>query len=425
MNEELTRILETSGDELKNRRIGLCITGSPASMRSPEIARALIRSGAEVFPILSDDAKNFIQPQLMEWATQNKVLITLDGLMDHIKFVEGSEKLDLLLISPATANTLSKIALGISDTIVTIFTSSSLGAGIPIIIAPSMHESLWMNPILKSHVKSLEKLGICVIKPIVVEGKAKLPSTEVIVESVIQNLSEKDMIGQKVLVTAGPTIEHIDPVRIITNKGSGKMGFSLAKEALRRGAKVTLISGPTSINPPPDVEFYGIETTKQLFDTVISKLESKNYTLFVSAGSPEDFYPLNPSEKKISSRQGSINLEFGSSEKVINHVKRIKPDVSLISFRAVWGLTRNEAIESGRELMHESDSDLVAVNDLALKGSGFQYETNKIILLLKSGSIIDIPLDHKQVVSKKIFDIYLNIPKKGAVKSTRIHNKKK
>jgi len=401
----------TLGDELKSRRIALCITGSVASIKSPEIARELIRHGADVIPIMSDGAMVFITPLLMEWATQNDVISKLTGHMEHIKLIEkGPEKIDLLLIAPATANTLSKIASGISDTSVTVVASSALGSGIPIVAAPSMHVSLWSNSAVKLNLDRLKKLKVDILAPQIVEGKAKITTTEIIVNEVIQRLTPQSLAGKRVFVTAGPTYENIDPIRIISNRSTGKMGFALAKEAWRRGAEVTLVSGPTTLSPQKSIDYTSIVTSRELLEVVKSKLKAKKYDLFLAAAAPGDFRPAKPKNEKISSRISQpFDIKFEATEKVIHNVKKIQSDIFLLPFKAEWSQNQDKMIEHAKMVMRESDADLVAINDASLKGAAFEGDTNQILLLKKDGDTIDIPLDSKEIVASRILDVFIDI----------------
>ncbi len=396
-------------DDLKSRRIALCITGSVAAIKSPEIARELIRHGANVISIMSDESQSLIQPKIMQWATQNNVLTEITGKMEHIRLTEnGSDKIDLLLIAPATANTINKISSGISDNLVTLLTSSAIGSGIPIIVAPSMHISLWSNPILKSNIERLNNLNINILNPIITDGKAKITSTENIVSAVIRQLSIKDMFGLKVFVTAGPTYEYLDPIRFITNGSTGKMGFALAIEAWQRGADVTLVSGPTNLSPPSTINYFKVTTTQELSNTVKSKLKENRYDIFLAAAAPSDFRPINIENKKISSRVSqTVEIKFEVTEKVINIVKKIQKDIFLVSFKADWK-TNNKNIEQIKLLMSESGADIVAINDVSLDGVGFKVDTNQILLLNKNGDMTEIPLDSKQRVAKQILNITMD-----------------
>lgn len=396
-------------DELKSRRIALCVTGSVSAIKSPEIARELIRHGANVISVMSEESQSLIQPKIMQWATQNDVLTEITGNIEHIRLTEiGPEKIDLLLIAPATANTLSKIASGISDTIVTLLASSAIGSGIPIIVAPSMHNSLWSNPVIQSNLEKLRNMNVNLLNPIITEGKAKITSTENIVNAVIHQLSIKDMVGLKVFVTAGPTYEYLDPIRVLTNKSTGKMGFALAKEAWQRGAEVTLVSGPTLLSHPSSINYSAVTTTHEMYNTVKSMLEEKKYDIFLAAAAPSDFRPVNTEKEKISSRiTQTIEMKFEVTEKVINIIKKIQRDIFLVSFKAEWNMN-NKNIEHIKLVMPESGSDIVAINDISLDGVGFEVETNQILLLNKDGEMTEIPLDSKQRVARQILNITMD-----------------
>ena len=409
MTEPYTGIKGSRGDELAGRRIGLCITGSVAAFHAPEIARELIRHGAEVVSVLSNGAQSLIQPELMRWATQNDPITVITGKMEHIRLTEEEpERLSLVLIAPASANTLSKIASGVSDTPVTLLASCAIGAGIPIIAAPSMHTSLWANPVVQSNLERLRGLGVETLSPLVSEGKAKMASVTDIVEAVIRRLTPKDMEGLRVMVTAGPTYEQIDPVRLITNRSSGKMGFALAQDALRRGANVTLVSGPSALAPPASAEIIPVETTREMADTVAEQLKETEFNLFLAAAAPSDFRPVEPSSAKISSRiERPLDLKLEATEKVIGQIKHLQPNIFLIAFKAEWDKNRIEMIEQAKVLIQESGADMVAVNNVAVKGAGFGADENQVILVKKDGATIDISLDLKQVVAHKILDAYL------------------
>jgi phosphopantothenoylcysteine decarboxylase/phosphopantothenate--cysteine ligase len=403
------------GEELKSKRIGLCITGSVAAIKSPEIARELIDHGAAVVPIMTNGAQRLIQPELMRWATQNNVIITITGSLEHIRLTEdGPEKLDLIIIAPATANTIGKISTGISDTTVALLASCALGTDIPIIVAPSMHISLWRSPALKSNLDQLRNMGVEILDPILVRDKAKISPTEEIIESVIRRLNPKDMNGINVMVTAGPSQEHLDPIRILTNRSSGKMGYALAREAKRRGAEVTLISGPSLIKPPSSVEFIPVVSAKQMNSAVLSHLSKKKFDLFLAAAAPEDFRPQE-SKTKISSRVSKpYTIKFESTEKIIESVKKVQPEIFLISFKADWRLQKQLMITRGKEMMKQSSSDIVIMNDVSLKDLGFNSDKNKIIILKNDGSTINIPISHKQILARKILNIFLESSKESS-----------
>src|SRR6058998_3296367 len=245
-------ITGTSGTQLSGKKIALLVSSSVAAFKVPEIARELMRHGADVYAVISPSTEKMIGSDLLEWATGNPVVRELTGKLEHIALAgKSSGHVDLVLIAPATANTIGKLATGIDDTPVTTVAATAIGSKLPVLIAPAMHEPLYDHPIAQENMVRLKRIGVEFVEPEIVEGKAK------IVQAVITRLSSqlssqrRDLEGHRVLVTAGPTIEHIDPVRVITNRSSGKMGVAIAEEAWSRGAETTLILGPGSVTPPP------------------------------------------------------------------------------------------------------------------------------------------------------------------------------
>ena len=228
-------IIGTRGSELNGRKIVLCMTGSVAAIKSPEIARELMRHGAEVYTVMSEMAQKIVHPYMMEWSTGNPVVTKLTGETEHVTLGgEHPDRADLILVAPSTANTIGKAAAAIDDTPVTTLLTTAIGAGIPIIIAPAMHASMYRHPIVMENVEKLRSIGVEVLMPRFEEEKAKIPNTVEIVEAVISKLTKsKDYKGLRVLVTAGPTREYLDGFRFITNPSSGKMGGAVAREALR------------------------------------------------------------------------------------------------------------------------------------------------------------------------------------------------
>lgn len=404
-------IVGTKGDELKDKKIILCITGSVAAIESPRIARELMRHGAEVFTIMSDMAQKIIHPYLMEWATGNPVVTKLTGKIEHVSLLN---KADLVLIAPATANTISKIACGIDDTPVTSAISVALGLNKPILILPAMHASMYRHPVLIENIKKLEKLGIEFIKPRIEEEKAKIASVEEVLEAIIAKFTEKDMEGLSVLITAGPTIEYIDPIRILTNKSSGKMGIALAKEAFRRGAKVTLIYGPGLVKAPSYIKVINVETSKEMLNKVKLELESNNYDIFVSAAAISDFMLEKPFPYKINTHNlNELTLKLKIAPKIIEDIKKISPKTFLIAFKAEYGVSYEELVKSSYELLKEVNADLVIGNDVAKQGVGFRTETNEVIIVDSNYNVEFVPLTTKQKIAKRIFDFALKLYKKN------------
>ena len=331
-------IIGTKGNGLQGKRIALGITGSVGCLRSVDLARELMRHGAEVFVIMSEEATKLVTPAMFEWATGNPVATELTGKIEHIWLAgEHKESCDLILVAPATGNSLSKIACGIDDTPVLSTVTSAIGSGIPVMTVPAMHESMYKNPFILENIEKLRKANIDVIEPVREEGKAKIASVHTMVEMVINNLYKKDLQDMTVLVTAGPTIEYIDDIRYITNKSSGKMGFAFAKDAVRRGAHCILVSGPTKLVPPAGCEFIPVETTEEMLGAVTTQLKMKNVDVFISAAAVADWKLKKKTEGKLPSSK-DFSIELTPTEKIIEKVKKLSPATVLVAFKAEHGL---------------------------------------------------------------------------------------
>jgi len=400
-------IMQTRGTELNEKRIVLCITGSVAAVQCSEIARQLMRHGAEVFAVMSPMAQKIIHPYLMEWATGNPVVTELTGKIEHVALAgEHDNKADLILVAPATANTISKIASGIDDTTVTSVASTAFGSKIPIVIVPAMHESMYRHPILDENVKKLRALGIEFVGPRVEEGKAKIAETEEILEVVIGKLSaSKDFAGRKILVTAGPTLEYIDPVRVITNKSSGLMGVEVTREALLRGAEVTLIYGPGTATPPDEARVVSVETTKEMYEAVVSELKSQKYDAVIATAAASDWALGKPFDYKVSTRKTStLNVELETTPKIIDVVKKISPRAFLVPFKAEYNVSDKALIQNAFERLKEAKADLIVANDVARKGVGFKVETNEIFIVDNKRRVVHVPITTKREAAKNLLD---------------------
>ncbi len=403
-------IVGTKGNKLENKNIILCITGSVACVRCPEIARELMRQGACIYVVMSKMAQKIIHPDLMEWATGNPVITELTGKIEHVALCK---KADLVLIAPATANTISKIACGIDDTTVTSLVSVAFGSGIPIYIVPAMHESMYRHSILAANIEKLKKMGCEVIGPDIQEGKAKIASVDKIVEAVLFKFTNKDMSNLSVLVTAGPTIEYIDPIRIITNLSSGKMGIAIAQKAYQRGAKVTLIYGPGKQSPPQDLNIINVKTTEQMRLAVLSELHSTKYDIMFAAAACADFTPVKSSEQKIATdNMDEINLRLTPTKKIINEIKRVSPHTYLVAFKAECNRSFEELTEIAYARLRASQADLIIANDIGKAGAEFQSDTNEVVIVDANKNVLHIPLTDKTIIADKILDFVVSRLKK-------------
>ena len=374
-------------------------------MESPGIARELMRRGADVHVVMTSSAQALIRPALFEWATGNPVVVELTGKTEHIQLAgDWRGRVDLVLVAPCTANTLSKFAIGVDDTPVTSVLSCALGSAIPILIAPAMHEPMMRNRFVLESLERVRAAGIEILEPRVEEGKAKIAPVEEIVEAVVRQLGKRDLKGLRVLATSGPTVEHIDPVRIITNPSSGRMGIALAEEASRRGAQVTLIAGPGRVEPPGWMRVVRVQSTREMADAMKEGLKAGGIDLVMMAAAPADFAPSKPLREKVSTRsQRSIELTLEATPKIVEIVKQGSPGTFLLAFKAEHGVTPEELLRRAKTLQEESGADLVAGN-LVDQEVGFGSEANEVYLVSKDGSVTHLERASKSLIARRILD---------------------
>jgi phosphopantothenoylcysteine decarboxylase/phosphopantothenate--cysteine ligase len=339
-------ITNTWGNTLKDKKIVLCICGSVAAYKAIDFARLLMRHGANVFPVISNSATILLHPNYLRWATGNDVVTKLTADMEHIKLADFN-KSDLIIVYPCTANTIGKFANGIDDTTITSILSMALGSKIPIFIAPAMHEALYYNPLVIENIAQLKKLGVIFLEPEITEGKAKIFQPEQALKSVLEffTLSKKKVLSEKnILVTSGGTMEYIDPIRVITNLSSGKMGNAIIKHSLELGANVTHIVGnfttvPFSSNSS-NLETIKVNTSDEMYTRVISEISSKKFDIVIFAAAVTDFKLLQIHKKKIPSQiSHSINLELVPTKKIIDEIKLIDKNIFLVGFKAYFDVS--------------------------------------------------------------------------------------
>lgn len=298
MSESVDAIRGSLSGALRGKRLVLAMSGGISIYRSPDIARLLIRHGANVLPFMSGEAVKLLGPKVMEWATGNKPVVGLSGYAEHVNICGRS---DVVLIAPATANTIGKISSGIADTSISLCSMVAMGAGIPLVVVPAMNESMWRNPLVKRNLETLSKLGARVVEPIIEEGKAKLPPIEDVVESVIDSLAPRDMIGMRALITSGPTREYIDATKYVTTPSSGLTGYYMSREAAARGASVTVVSGPVGVRYPPNVAVKTVTGVLDMYEAVMNELRAASYDFVILAAAPLDFYAANRERGKLDS----------------------------------------------------------------------------------------------------------------------------
>jgi phosphopantothenoylcysteine decarboxylase/phosphopantothenate--cysteine ligase len=376
MNEKFQRI--------KGKKIALCITGSVAAVECVKLARQLVRRGADVTSYMTGSAQGIMHPNAMEFATKKKPVLFLSGAMEHLT------PFDLVIVAPATANTIAKIAHGISDSAVT---SLVLASKCPVIIAPAMHNEMYKNPIFQKNLKVLKKRFI-IASPVFEEDAAKMVPVEEIVDTAYYAIEKKDLARKKIVVTAGPTAEPIDPVRIITNRSSGKMGAALAREAQFRGADVTLILGPAREPPPKSVKTIRVETASQMADAVSAQ---KKYDIFIGAAAVSDF-TVEAEQEKIDSRCGPIDLHLEIAPKVLSKVRK---NAVKVGFKAEHNVSEDALIESAKSLLDEHNFDLVVANDVSK--NIFDSDENEVILVSRDTSVKLVRME-KSEIAGRIYD---------------------
>jgi phosphopantothenoylcysteine decarboxylase/phosphopantothenate--cysteine ligase len=354
-------IVGSHGAELSGKKIALCVAGSVAAYKAIELARLLMRHGADVTCVASDAVTKLIQPDYFKWATGNRVITKLTGELEHIKIADYNQS-DHIIVYPATANTLGKLANGIDDTPISTVLTVAFGSKIPILMCLAMHESMYSNSAVKKNIEFL-KNKIEFLEPQMIEGKAKAPEPEDVLEHTLRRFGFSSVLKNKrVLITAGPTIEHIDPVRVITNQSSGKTGVLLARELISAGAKVTLVYGAGIESPPEGARVIKISTSREMLDQVKKEMKKK-FDIVIMAAAVADYIP-NQSKRKIKSSQSVLRISLRKTPKIIDQIKKIQKDVFLIGFKAEANLSKKDLVKEARKKMAESNADMIIANDI-------------------------------------------------------------
>ncbi|MEM4884590.1 MAG: bifunctional phosphopantothenoylcysteine decarboxylase/phosphopantothenate--cysteine ligase CoaBC [Saccharolobus sp.] len=406
MHKDMThpskKIIGTTSNELMRKKILLAVTGSVAIYKSLDFARNLMRLGADVKVLMSRDAAKLISPEMFKWATGNDVYTKLTGELEHVVLAEEN---DAMIIAPCTANTIAKIAYGISDSAITTTALNFVGMKKPVVVVPSMHFQMYISPQITDALKKLKELGIEVISPEIVNDLAHYPELEYLTHRVSSYLLRgNDLKGYKILVTAGPTREYLDSVRFISNPSSGTMGISIANEAYFRGATVKLVHGPLSSRLKYYVEdkIY-VETTEQMLNEVVKSIEEKSYNVVILAGAPADFKFKVKFDSKIDSHSEIPKVELERTPKISEYIR--KYDVFLVGFSAETVNSDEELIERAKIKLQRHKFDIIIANNVRRKDIGFSSEYNEIIVIDKYGNVKKIGKALKTVLAREILDI--------------------
>jgi len=372
-------IVSSDGTELVGKKFVLCISGSVAAYKSIELARLLMRHGADVTCVASKAATDLIKPSYFKWATGNEVITKLTGDLEHIKIADYKQS-DLIVVYPCTANTLGKLANGIDDTPISTVLSVGFGSKIPIVIALAMHEAMYENAAVRKNMEFL-KGKVEFIGPNMIEGKAKASEPEEVLNFVLKKFgSSSKLRGKKVLITAGPTIEYIDPVRVITNQSTGKTGVLLASEFVSTGAKVTLIYGPGRELPPQGCKVIKVKTSKEMLDAVKKEMKHR-FNIVILTAAVSDYIPERPSLTKIKSDLRRITVKLKRAPKIIDQIKKIQKDVFLVGFKAETNSSRSKLIVEAKNKMKESSADLMVANDIGSRKYKENPDYNNVIIV--------------------------------------------
>jgi len=391
-------IVGTYGSELSGKRIVLCVAGSVAVYKAIELARLLMRHGGDVVCVESYAATKLIKPDYFKWATGNDVITKLTGDLEHID-VADYKRSDLIIVYPGTANTLGKLANGIDDTPVSTVLTVGFGSGIPIVMGLAMHAAMYDNKAVRKNIDFL-KGKVDFVSPVMIEGKAKAAEPEDVLEFVLKKFGYSSILHKKrILMTAGPTVEYIDPVRVVTNLSTGRTGVLLASELVSAGAKVTLVYGPGTAVPPTGAKVIPVKTSKEMFDAVKKEM-NKKFDVVILAAAVADYTPEYYSRSKIASNKKNFVLRLKQTPKIIDYIKKWQKDVFLVGFKAETNLSKKKLEESAKKKMKESKADLIIANDV-----GARYQKNpdfNEIILVNSKKAISSGWKRKEMLAKII-----------------------
>ena len=389
---------------LSGKTVLLGVTGSIAAYKIASLASALRKLDADVHVLMTKNAVNFINPITFESLTGNKCLVdTFDrNFQFQVEHVSIAKKVDVVMLAPASANVIGKIAHGIADDMLT---TTIMACKCPVYVAPAMNTNMYENPILQDNLDILKKYGYHIIDPACGylacgdTGAGKMPEPEVLLSYITKEIAfEKDLIGKKILITAGPTQEAIDPVRYITNHSSGKMGYALAKMAMLRGAEVTLVSGQTAITPPPFVDFVSIVSAKDMFDEVTAR--SNDQDIIIKAAAVADYRPASVSDEKMKKSDDQMSIELERTDDILKYLGEHKKEKQ---FLCGFSMETSNMISNSRAKLVKKNLDMIAANCLKVDGAGFQGDTN-VLTLITQNEEVSLDLMSKEDAANIILD---------------------
>lgn len=389
---------------LHNKTVVLGVSGSIAAYKAAGLASMLVKAGAEVRVIMTKNAVNIINPITFESLTGHKCMVdTFDRNFEFkVNHISLAKKASVFVIAPASANVIAKISSGIADDMLT---TTFLAASCPKIVCPAMNSAMLENQITQDNMEKCHRYGMTVVQPAEgrlacgTVGSGKMPEPQTVFDHIIQQIgAEKDLSGKRVLVTAGPTQEALDPVRFITNHSSGKMGYALARAASMRGAQTVLISGPVSLEPPPFIETVNVTTARQMFDAVRERFSGCDIVL--KAAAVADYRPVSASSEKIKKSSEQISIDCERTDDILQFLGQNKKSGQFV---CGFSMETQNVIEHSRAKLYKKNADMIVANSLKEEGAGFASDTNRVTLITRSGTL-ELPLMSKADAAHRILD---------------------
>ncbi len=389
---------------LKGKTVLLGVTGGIAAYKAAALASALVKQHAAVEVVMTQNATQFVTPLPFEQLTGRRTMVdTFDRNFSHqVEHISLAERTDLVIIAPATANVCAKLAHGLADDMLT---TTVLACRCPKLIAPAMNTNMYENPVTQDNLEILRRYGWDVIEPASgrlacgAVGKGKMPEPEDLLQHVLRYLAlPHDLAGKKVLVTAGPTQESLDPVRYLTNHSTGKMGYAIARMAMLRGAEVTLVSGPTAITPPPFVEVIRIKSAQDMFETVAAHSEAADYIF--KAAAVADYTPADYNDNKMKKKDGDLSIPLKRTQDILKYLGEHRREDQVI---CGFSMETQNMLENSREKLHKKNVDMICANNLKVAGAGFGVDTN-IITVITKDTVTELPLLSKEAAANAILD---------------------
>ena len=394
---------------LKGKTILLGVTGGIAAYKAAALASALVKQHAAVEVVMTKNATQFVTPLTFEQLTGRRTMVdTFDRNFSHqVEHISLAERTDLAIIAPATANVCAKLAHGLADDMLT---TTVLACRCPKLIAPAMNTNMYENPVTQDNLNILRRYGWEVIEPASgrlacgAVGKGKMPEPEDLMQHILRHLAyPHDLAGKKVLVTAGPTRESLDPVRYLTNHSTGKMGYAIAKMAMLRGAEVTLVSGPAAIAPPPFVNVVNIVSAQDMFDAVVENAPLAD--LIFKAAAVADYTPAEYNDNKMKKKAGDMTIPLKRTQDILKYLGEHRVPGQVI---CGFSMETQNMVENSREKLYKKNVDMICANNLKVAGAGFGVDTN-IITMITKDEIIELPLQSKEAAANAILNQALKL----------------